>query len=150
MVDGAAASTLTDGSQDHLGRAWPDRAGRSYALATLLDQLDGALVGQRPQPALADQLLVDAAEPAAVGRVDRRAERDRLAVHRPAGRDREVGERDQALGVDRVGGDDHRRQPQRDSTCSRWASVRGITTAETSSRRPRHSSTRGNSWLDLR
>ena len=41
------------------------------------------------------------------------AERDRLAVHRPAGRDDEVGERDQALRVDRPLGDDHRRQRER-------------------------------------
>ena len=70
-------------------------------------------VGQRHEPALADQPLVDAAEPAAVRRVDRHAERHGLAVHRPAGRDDEVGERDQALRVDGALGDDHGRQRER-------------------------------------
>ena len=65
-----------------------------------LRQLERPRVGERLQPPFADQLLVDAAEPAAVRRVDGHAERGRLAVHRPAGRDDEVGERDQALRVD--------------------------------------------------
>ena len=44
-----------------------------------------------------DQPLVDAAEPARERRVDRRAEHHRLAVHRAAGRDDQVGARHEAL-----------------------------------------------------
>ena len=80
-------STSSSGSRRCVGR-------RSGAL----DELDRARVGQRPQAPLADERLVDAAEPAAVGRVDRRPERDRLAVHRAARRDDEVGERDRGSG----------------------------------------------------
>src|SRR5919197_1772583 len=64
------------------------------------------------EQALADQHLVDAAEAAAEGRVDRYAERDRLAVHRPPCRDDEVGKGDQALAVDRALWHEHRRQSQ--------------------------------------
>ena len=85
-------------------------AADALALAFALAQLERARVGERRSRPCADQLLVDAAEPAAVGRVDRHAERRRLAVHRPAGRDDEVGERDQALRVDGLLGDDHRRE----------------------------------------
>ena len=62
------------------------------------------------QASLTDQLLVHAPEPAAVRRVDGHAERGRFAVHRPARGDDEVGVRDQALRVDRLLRDDHRRQ----------------------------------------
>ncbi len=47
-----------------------------------------------------------APEPALERRPHRRAERDRLAVHRPAGADHEVGVGDQRLGVDRALGHD--------------------------------------------
>ena len=57
-------------------------------------------------PALADEALVDGAEAALEGRVDGRAERDGLAVHRAAGGDDEVGVGDQGLRVDRALGDD--------------------------------------------
>ena len=57
-----------------------------------------ASVRSRPS---AHEPLVDRAHPAREGRVDGRSERDRLAVHRPARRDDEVGERDEAQGVDR-------------------------------------------------
>ena len=57
-----------------------------------------------------DQPLVDRAHRAGERRPHRRAERDCLAVHRAAGRDDEIGERDQALGVDRVLGQDERGQ----------------------------------------
>src|SRR5947208_6096529 len=77
-------------------------------LAGPLAQLDRGRIGQRPQASLADEGLVDTAHPAAVGRVDGRAERDRLAVHRAAGREDEVGERDEALRVDGAIGDDQR------------------------------------------
>src|SRR5262245_5465164 len=71
-------------------------------------QLERARVGERPQAAVPDQHLVDAADAAAVRRVDGDAESRGLAVHRPAGRDDEVGERDQALRVDGRVGDDQR------------------------------------------
>ena len=66
----------------------------------------------------ADQRFVDAAEAAAVGRVDGGAERGRLAVHRAAGGDDEVGEGDQALGLDGAGGDDQRGQRQASMNCA--------------------------------
>ena len=88
------------------------RRTRVVGAALALPQLERGRVVERRQPALADERLVDAAEPAAEGRVDGGTERDGLAVHRPAGRDDEVGERDQALRVDGVLGDDHRREPQ--------------------------------------
>jgi len=53
--------------------------------------------------------LVDAAQTAAVRRVDRDTERGCLTIHRPARRDDHVGERDQALRVHRAVGDDHGR-----------------------------------------
>src|SRR5437899_8159214 len=59
-------------------------------VALVLLEVERARVGEGPQPALADQQLVDAADPAAVRRVDGDAERRGLAVHRPAGRDDEV------------------------------------------------------------
>ena len=49
-------------------------------------------------------------EPPAVGRVDGSSERDRLAVHRPPGRDDQVGEGDQALCLHGVIGNDQGRQ----------------------------------------
>ena len=91
-------STSTCGSR----RVRPRRAAR------LTSSIARGSDSGRRRP-VADERLVDAAEPAAVGRVDRRAERDRLAVHRPAGRDDEVDERDEALAVDRALGDDERR-----------------------------------------
>ena len=86
------------------------------------------------QAPVADQRLVDAAEPAAVRRVDRHAERRRLAVHRPARRDDEVGERDQALRVDGALGEDHRRQRERGLCSAPCSAVRGMTTVCVSSR----------------
>src|SRR6476660_2759991 len=62
-------------------------AAHPLPLAALLLELERTRVGQRAQSIRANQRLVDAAEPAAVRRVDRRAEGDGLAVHRPAGRD---------------------------------------------------------------
>ena len=47
-----------------------------------------------------DELLVDPAELALEDRPHRRAEHGRLAVHRAAGRDEHVGERDEAAAVD--------------------------------------------------
>ena len=86
-------------------------AGRGEVVG--LVQLERARIGQRPQTALADQLLVDAAEATAVRRVHGYAECGRFAVHRPAGGDDEIGEGDQALCVDGCIGDDHRRQSER-------------------------------------
>src|SRR5581483_8175846 len=86
-------------------------AARALALSGLaLVQVERARIGQRLEAALAYQLPVDAAEPAAVGRADGHAERRRLAVHRAPGRDDDVGERDQALRIDGRLGEDHRRQ----------------------------------------
>ena len=81
---------------------------RGGAGCTGVAALEHDLVGARQpaQAALGDQALVDRAEPALERRPDRRAERDRLAVHRPAGGDHEVGEGDQRLRVDRLLGDD--------------------------------------------
>ena len=102
----------SDGAEDPLDEEGgiPPRRRRSCGA---LFQLQRAGVGQRPQPAGADQRFVDAAEPAAVGGVDGRAERGGLAVHRPAGGDDEVGEGDQALGLDGAGRDDQRGQLHR-------------------------------------
>ena len=97
-LPGQASSAESSRSSSPAGRG--ARAAPASALA--LRELERARVGQRPQAALADQRLVDAAEPAAVGGVDGDAERGRLAVHRPAGRDDEIGEGDQALRVDRA------------------------------------------------
>ena len=127
------------------------RAGRARRLprrAFRSSSARGSVSGT--QPPLADQRLVDAAEPAAVGRVDGHAERRRLAVHRPAGGDDEVGERDQALRVD---GADRGRSPTgaRAARRSRAApSVRGSTTACTSRRGPRCSSVCGKSGFECR
>ena len=76
-------------------------------------ELDRRRVGRAAAAALADQRLVDAAEPARRRSCTPGAQHDRLAVHRAAGRDDEVGARDQALRVDRVLGDDHGRQAER-------------------------------------
>ena len=84
------------------GRASLRVAANALARALALLQVERARVGERHEPALADQRLVHAAEPAAVRRVDGHAERRGLAVHRPAGRDDDVGERDQALRVHRA------------------------------------------------
>src|SRR5215218_7054761 len=64
--------------------------------AVPLAQVERARVGERAQAPFADEHLVDPADPAAVGRIDRDAERGGLAIHRPAGRDNEVCEGDQA------------------------------------------------------
>ena len=69
-----------------------------------------ARIGEGYQPLLADQHLVDAAEAPAVRRVDRHAERGRLPVHRSPGGHDEIREGDQALRVDRLIGNEHRRQ----------------------------------------
>ena len=73
-------------------------------------ELDRARVGQRPQTTRADQRFIDAAEAPTVGRVDGNAERRRLAVHRAAGGDNEVGEGNEALRLDRAGRQDQRGQ----------------------------------------
>ena len=65
---------------------------------------------QDPQPPFVHEALVDRAEPTGKRRVHRNAERGRLAVHRAAGRDDEIAERDEALCVDRVVGNDERRK----------------------------------------
>jgi hypothetical protein len=62
---------------------------------------------------MADQVLVDAAQPAAVGGVDGHSQGSCLTVHRAARRDDEIRERNQALRVDGLLGDDHRRQGER-------------------------------------
>ena len=76
----------------------------------LLLQHERVGVGQLDQPPVSDQPLVDGAHLPRERRPDGRPERDRLAIHRPAGRDDEIRERDQALRVDRVLGHDERRQ----------------------------------------
>ncbi len=87
-----------------------DRARTTDTARRLLRQHERVGSGQLRQPPVRDQPLVDRAHRAGERRPHRRAERDRLAIHRAAGRDDEVGERDQALGVDRVLGQDERRQ----------------------------------------
>ena len=64
------------------------------------------------EPAVPYQALVQGAEPAAERRVDGRSERDRLPVHRPAGRDDYRGSGDQALRVDCLLGHDQRREAE--------------------------------------
>ena len=68
---------------------------------------------ENAQPAFADELLVDAAQLARELGVDGDTERDGLPVHGSAGRDDEIGGRDEALGVDCALGDDRRRQGER-------------------------------------
>ena len=85
------ASTQSCGS-----RGWRAPGSESRLVSSSASGID-----QRAQPALGDQALVDRAHPAAEDRVDGGAERDRLAVHRPARADDEVGVGDQALRVDR-------------------------------------------------
>ena len=80
------------------GRGARARPRRGVALAQL--DLLGPL--EAPHAPVGDQLLVDRAEAALERGPDRRPERDRLAVHRAAGADHEVGVGDQRLGVDRV------------------------------------------------
>ena len=135
---------------DHEGR--PERAGpraessrssssrgsrrvRVCALGVALLEPKRLRVGQRHEPPLADQRLVDRAEPARERRVDARAERGRLAVHRPAGRDDEVGQRDEALRVDRVLRDVERRQSER--------SDRPVAARPSAAARPRGRTRRG-------
>ena len=103
-----AASPRKGGEQqvEHQRRVASNPLARGVALV----QVERARVGQRLQAPVADQLLVDAAEPAPVRRVDGDAERRCLAVHRAARRDDEVGERDQALRVDRGLREDHGRE----------------------------------------
>ena len=62
--------------------------------------------GQASQPAVADELLVDTAEATGEGRVHGGAQHDGFAIHRPAGRDDQVGARHQALTVQRLVGHD--------------------------------------------
>ena len=58
------------------------------------------------QPPLGEEALVDGAQPALESREHRRAEGDRLAVHRAARRHHEVRVPDEALRVDRALGHD--------------------------------------------
>ena len=151
---GARAGVLTPilglGRAQHQVDQQARVAADPLALAALLLQLERARVGQRPQPVRADQRLVDAAEPAAVGRVDRRPERDRLAVHRPAGRDDEVGERDQALRLDGVVRDDQRGQGEAPDVAPLLLGPRQHDGVDTRARVPTRASTCGNSGFDLR
>src|SRR4051812_43101203 len=80
-----------------------------FASAALLE-LECPRVGERPQALFPQEHLVDTAKSPAVRGVDGDSERRRLAVHRPAGRDDQVGESDQALRVDGAVGDDQRRE----------------------------------------
>jgi len=74
-----------------------------------LAQLQRAGVGERPEAAVFDQLLVHPPEPASVRGVHRDAQGDSLAVHATSRGHDQVGGGDQALRVDRVlGGDDRR------------------------------------------
>ena len=84
-------------------------APRALPVGLALADLDLLRIGERPEPALADERLVDAAEATRVRGVDGRPQRDGLAVHRAAGRDDQIGERDHALGVDGAVRHDHRR-----------------------------------------
>src|ERR1700730_660163 len=63
-------------------------------------QLERIRARQLAQAAFLDQALVDGSHPAPKGRVFRRAAWTRLAVHRAARRDHEVGECDERLRVD--------------------------------------------------
>src|SRR5204863_189587 len=63
-------------------------------------------IPKNAEPPRLDEGPVDGAQAAAEQRVHRRPQRDRLAVHRPAGAHHEVGVGDQALHVDCVVGDD--------------------------------------------
>src|SRR5918996_1443295 len=62
------------------------------------------------QPALVHEHLVDCAQTPGERRIRGHSERSRLTIHRAARRDDQVGERNEALGVDRALGDDERRK----------------------------------------
>ena len=100
------------------------RSTRHAPRAASLLELELVRGAQHAQPPVRDQPLVDGAEPAGERRVDGHAERDRLAVHRAAGRDDEVGERDEALRVDGVLGHDERRRAPAPRSSSRCSAVR--------------------------
>src|SRR6266511_5696111 len=83
-------------------------ASRPVAVAAALDEVERASVSERSQAPLSNQPLVHSSEPAAVGSVDGGPERHRLAIHRPARGHDQVGERYQALTVNRTLRDDER------------------------------------------
>ena len=84
------------------------------------------------------------------GRPHRRPERDGLAVHRAAGRDDEVGERDQALGVDRVLRQDERRQRRARAARRAARACAGARRPAPRDRAPSRSSTSAKSGLPWR
>ena len=87
------SSTSTRGSRRTRGCFGDGEAALQVELARIL---------QLAQTTFPDQALVDRAQPPLEGRVHRRAEGDRLAIHRAAGRDHQVRVSDQRLRVDRV------------------------------------------------
>ena len=121
------------------GRAGGGRPARSIALAQRAARPGRRATWRRPSA-----ISASSTPPIlpAEGGEDGRAEGHRLAVHRAAGADHEVGEGDQALGVDRPLGDDQVGGAQRPRPRRPGASVRGMTTAWAPLSPARRSSTR--------
>ena len=90
---------ITAGRASALGSRVAARGAAAFFVRT---SASASVRGQAPS----GSGFVDRAESAGEGRVGRRPEGRRLPVHRAAGRDHEVGERDEALRVDRVLGHD--------------------------------------------
>ena len=83
---------------------------------------------QDPESSCMDEHLVYRTDATRKRRVDGDAERDRLPVHRPPGRDHEIGERDEAPRVDGALRDDEGREGEA-LDLARCSAVRGRTTA---------------------
>ena len=88
------------------------RRTRSAAAPDLRSRTRSDDSGERPQPALGDEPLVDAPEAGRERRVDGRPEDGGLAVHRPARAHDQVGAGHQARPVDRMLGHGDRRKRQ--------------------------------------
>ena len=112
----------------------------------LLRDLELLGIREEAQPSLGREPLVDRAEPALEDRPDRRPEHGRLAVHRPAGRDEQVGVGDERAPVDRAVGTTTRGRPSA-RVASRCSPVRASTTVCVRSSAASRSSTRGRSGL---
>ncbi len=125
---------------------------RSVGAVRVGRSLDAKLVGRREdaQPSLLHERGIHRAESSGERRVGGNAERDRLAVHRPAGRDDEVGERDEALRVERPARDDERGQRTRVNLRRAARSCVGGRRRARPGRAPSRSSTSAKSGLPCR
>ena len=126
---GSKPRHLSPGARRACGRAPPGRGGpaaRGRPRRGCRARSPRLASSRRRRPS-AISACVDRAEAALERRPDRRAQGDRLAVHRPAGADHEVGVGDQRLGVDRLLGDDEAARPRAARPAARRSA--GSTTA---------------------